>query len=54
MALVTQRFLEEKHSPGPTNYVRIDHFSKEGHYFLSKDRGTGRRPFDRTAKTNFT
>lgn len=50
----TKRFLEEKHSPGPLDYVRADHFSPNAKYMLSKDRGLGTRPFNKTARTNFT
>lgn len=50
----TKRFLEEKHSPSPADYVRNDNFSPIGKFIRSKDRGTGTRPFTKTARTNFT
>lgn len=50
----TKRFLEEKYSPGPSDYVRKDDFSKTGSYMLSKDISQGRRPFDRSLKIDFT
>ena len=50
----SQRFKEVKNSPGPSDYVRQDAFSKMGSYTLSHHRGQGTRPFDRTARSNFT
>ena len=41
-------------SPGPSNYVRKDNFNSIGSYTLSQHKGQGRRPFDRSARKNFT
>lgn len=50
----TKRFLEEKFTPGPADYVRKDDFTSTGSYMLSKDIGEGRRPFNRSLKIDFT
>ena len=50
----TKRFKDLKLSPGPSDYPRRDGFSNVGSYTLSQHKGQGCRPFNRTARTNFT